>query len=92
MQAISIAPLKSTTTQRRSRHSTDTASEFHAKSAQATVSKGLAQGPYMAARVGFELMTLLTKGDESTNETPCPTNQTACTSATCLSRLWPQPV
>ena len=38
---------------------------------QATVSEGLAQGPYVAAR--FEPMTLQTKGYESTNEPPCPT-------------------
>ena len=37
------------------------------------MSEGLAQGPYVAARVGFEPMTLRTKGDESTNEPPRPT-------------------
>ena len=36
---------------------------------QATASEGLAQGPYVAARVGFEPTTLRTKGAESTNET-----------------------
>src|SRR6218665_3207950 len=41
---------KSTTTQRRCRHSTDTVSEFHAEAPQATASEGLAQGPYVAAR------------------------------------------
>src|SRR6218665_204151 len=49
-------------------HSTDTVSEFHAEAPQATVSEGLAQGPYVAARAGFEPATLRTKGDESTNE------------------------
>jgi len=49
---------KSTTTQRRSRHSTDTVSEFHAKAPQATVSDGLVQGPYVGARAGFESKTL----------------------------------
>src|SRR6218665_120444 len=44
----------STTTQRRSRHSTDTVPEFHAEAPQATVSEGLAQGPYVAARAGVE--------------------------------------
>jgi len=58
------------TTQRRSRHSTDTASEFHAEASQATVSEGLAQGHYVTARAGFETATLRTKGDESTNEPP----------------------
>ena len=43
-------------------HSTNTVSEFHAEAPQATVSKGLAQGPYLASRVGFEPMTLWTKG------------------------------
>ena len=41
--------------------------EFHAKAPQATASEGLAQGPYVAARAGFEPTTLQTKGDESTN-------------------------
>src|SRR6218665_4010911 len=36
---------KSTTTQRRSRHSTDTVSEFPAKAPQETANEGLAQGP-----------------------------------------------
>ena len=58
---------KSATTQRHSRHSTDTVSEF-----QATASEGLAQGPYMVARVGFKPTTRWTKGEESTNELPCP--------------------
>jgi len=37
------------------------------RSATATVSEGLAQGPYATARVGVELMTLRTKGVDSTN-------------------------
>src|SRR6218665_3529311 len=37
------------TTQRRSRHSTDTLPEFHAEASQAIVSYELAQGPYVAA-------------------------------------------
>jgi len=36
--------------------------EFHAEAPQATVSEGLAQGPYVAARAGAEPMTLRTKG------------------------------
>src|SRR6218665_2061681 len=48
---------KSTTTRRRSRHSMDTVSEFHAEASQATASKGLSQGPYVAARAGFEPAT-----------------------------------
>jgi len=45
-------------------------SEIHAEVPQATASEGLAQGSYVAARAGFEATTLLTKGDESTNEPP----------------------
>ena len=70
IQAISIAPLLSTTTQKRSRHSTDTVSEFHDEAPQATTSEGLAQGPYMAARARFEPTTHRTKGVDSTNEPP----------------------
>src|SRR6218665_3879099 len=60
-------------TQKRSQHSTDTVSEFHAEVPQATASERLAQGPYGAAKVGFEPTTLLTKGIKSTNEPPRPT-------------------
>ena len=65
---------KSTTTQRRSRHSTDTVPEFQAEAPQSAVSEGLAQGPYMAARAGVEPMTLRTKGVDSTNASPTPHN------------------
>ena len=44
----------------------DTVSEFHAKAPQATASKGLAQDPYMAARVGFKPEILRTQGTEPT--------------------------
>ena len=56
----------------RSRHSTDTVPEFHAEAPQATVSEGLAQGPYVAARAGVEPMTLRTKGVDSTNAPHTP--------------------
>ena len=36
----------------------------------ATASKGLAQGPYVAATVGFKTATLRTQGTESTTESP----------------------
>ena len=39
-------------------YSTDTVTEFHAEAPQATVSKGLYQDPYMAARAGVEPTTL----------------------------------
>jgi len=48
-------------------------SEVQAEAQQATASEGHAQGRYVAARVGFELTTLRTKGGESTNGPPCPT-------------------
>ena len=35
---------------------------YHAEALRATASEGLAQGPYMAARVGFEPATLQTQG------------------------------
>src|SRR6218665_968156 len=76
IQTISITSSRFTTTQRRSRHSTDIVSEFQAGERQVTVSEGLAQGPYLAARTGFEPP----KGDESTNELPRPIHNTkSCT-------------
>jgi len=62
---------------RRSRHSMDTVSEFHAEAPQATVSEGLTQGPYVVARVGVEPMTLRTKDIDSTNVPPHPTKQSS---------------
>ena len=45
----------------------------HAKALQATASEGLAQGPYVAAREGFEPATFRTKGTAPTTKPPCPT-------------------
>jgi len=53
-------------------YSTDTETEFHVEAPQATVSEGLAQGPYVAARAVFEPTTLWTEGLESTNKPPHP--------------------
>ena len=64
---------KLTTTQKRSRHITDTVSEFDPKALQETASEGHAQGPCVADRAGFEPTTFLTKGVESTNEPTRPT-------------------
>ena len=67
-----------TTTQKRFWHSTETVHstnavpEFHAEAPQATASKGLIQGPYVADRAGLEPATLQTKGVESTNGPPRP--------------------
>src|SRR6218665_2016385 len=63
---------KPITPRRRSRHCTDNVPEFHAEAPPATVSGGLIQGPYMAARTGVEPMTLRTKGVDSTNAPPTP--------------------
>ena len=41
--------------------------ESHEEVPQATVSEVLAQGPYVAARAGFEPVTVRTKGVEFTN-------------------------
>ena|SRR6218665_1243793 len=56
--------------------STDTVPEFHTEAPQATVSEGLARGPYMVARAVVELMTLRTKGVDSTNAPHTPHNDT----------------
>src|SRR6218665_71850 len=53
----SARPFKSSTTQRRSRLQHGYCAGVSCRSAQATVGKGLAQGPYMAARVGVEPTT-----------------------------------
>ena len=37
------------------------------------MSEGLAQGTYVAARMGFEPPTLQTQGTELATEPPCPT-------------------
>ena len=42
----------------------------HAEALQATVSEGLAQGPYVAAGVGFETATFRTGSTELTTEPP----------------------
>jgi len=42
------------------------------RSAQATVGKGLAQGPYVAARAEVEPTTLRLKAIDSTKAPPCP--------------------
>src|SRR6218665_594343 len=69
---IQTISFMSSTTQRRYRHSTDTVSEFHAKAPQTTVSEGLTQHPYLAARAGLVPPTIRMKDVESTNEPPLP--------------------
>src|SRR6218665_2581154 len=63
----------STTTQRRSRLQHGYCIGVSRRCAQATVSKGLAQGLYMAARAGVEPTTLRLKAIDSTKAPPCPT-------------------
>src|SRR6218665_2400971 len=86
---ISIVPLQSTTTRKRSRHSTDTVPKFHAEAPQATASKGLVQGPYVGARAGFEPATFRTKGAESTNALPRPRSIETRSKLSLPSRLMP---
>src|SRR6218665_2407750 len=72
--AISIALLKSSTTQRRSRLQHGYCIGVSRRSAQATAGKGLAQGPYVTARVGVKPTTLRLRLIASTNAPPCPTH------------------
>src|SRR6218665_3185361 len=51
----------------------DTVPEFTREALEAIAGKGLAQGPYMAARARFEPTTLWLNGIVSTNVPPCPT-------------------
>src|SRR6218665_2345658 len=69
-------PFKSSTTQRRSRLQHGYCIELSRRSAQATVGKELAQGPYMAARAGVEPTTLRLKAIDSTKAPPCPISPT----------------
>src|SRR6218665_2573770 len=54
-------------------YSTDAVSELTRRSTTGNMSEGLAQGPHVAARVGFEPATLRTHGIELTTEPPCST-------------------
>jgi len=45
---------------------------LHGEALQATVSEGLAQSPYVAARAEFEPTTFRSKGIDSTNAPPRP--------------------
>src|SRR6218665_3754462 len=60
-------------TQRRSRLQHGYCIGVSRRSAQATVSKGLAQGPYVAARAGVEPTTLRLRVVDLTNAPPRPT-------------------
>ena len=72
--SISIVLLTAWAFQRRSRPQQLTLCwSLHVEMLQSTGSEGLAQGLYMAARAGFEPVTLRSKGIVSTNAPPCPT-------------------
>src|SRR6218665_33453 len=62
----------SSTTQRCSRLQHGYCIGVSRRSAQATVGKGLGQGPYMAARAGVEPTTFRLKVIDSTKAPPCP--------------------
>src|SRR6218665_2183954 len=69
--AISIAQVHYTT-RKRSRLQHGYCIGFSRRSAQATVSKALAQGPYVVARAGVEPMTLRLRVIDLTNAPPRP--------------------
>src|SRR6218665_3879652 len=72
--SISIALLTARVFQKRSQPQQLTlCRSLHAEALEATASEGLAQGPYVVARAGFEPLTLWSKGIDSTNAPPCPT-------------------
>src|SRR6218665_2273487 len=79
IQAISIAPLQAHCYPEALLTQHGYCVQVHTEALQATASKGLAQGLYMAAKIGFEPVTLQTKGDESTNEPPYPINSSIWT-------------
>src|SRR6218665_3057477 len=74
---------KSTTTQRHSRLQHLYCIGVSRRSAQATVCKGFAQGPYVAARAGVEPTTLRLKVIHSTNVPPRPTRLDCLSSLLC---------
>src|SRR6218665_2401911 len=71
--SISIALLTARAFQKRSRpQQLRLCRSLRAEALQVIVSEGLAQGPYVVARVGFEPMTIWLKGIDSINVPPCP--------------------
>ena len=82
IQAISIAPLQV----HYYSEVLPTQHEYCVGATQATASEGLAQGPYVAARAGFEAVTLWTKVAESTNEPAHPTSVLRASYKLCMMR------
>ena len=70
IQAVSIVPLQVHFYSEAIPTQHGYCAEFHAEAPQATASLGLAQGPYVAARAGFEPTTLRSKGFDSTKAPP----------------------
>src|SRR6218665_1943273 len=71
--SISIALLTASAFQKRSRpQQLTTCRSLHA-TGNSTAHEGLAQGPYAAAKAGFEPSTFRSKGIDSINAPPCPT-------------------
>ena len=56
--------------------------EYHTEAPQATVSEGVAQAPFVAARAGIEPMTFLTKGVDSTKAPSRPMLLITCINCT----------
>src|SRR6218665_3951363 len=72
--SISIALLTASALQKRSEpHQLTLCRSSHTEALQATASEGLAQGPYVETRAGFEPTTIRSKGIDSTNSPPRPT-------------------
>src|SRR6218665_2369035 len=67
------APFKPSTTQRHSRLQHGYCIGVSRRNTQATAGKGLAQGPYVAARAGVEPTTFRLKVIVSTKAPPCST-------------------
>jgi len=71
--SISIALLTAGAFQKRSRPQQLTLCRSqHDEALQATASEGLAQGPYVAVRAGFEAAIIRSKGIDSINASPRP--------------------
>ena len=89
--SISIALLTVWAFQQRSRPQQLTLCQsWHARALQATVSEELAQGPYVAARVGFEPTTRWSKGIQLYQ---CATTPNSCSSTAIVRNCnWPAQV
>src|SRR6218665_1925735 len=62
---------------------------LHDTALPATVNEGLTEGPYVAARAGFEFPTLRSKVFDSTNAPPRPTFRVGKTLEKCIEKHFP---